>query len=141
MAHPNEELLRRGYQAFETGDIDALTADWADDVEWISRGPNPLAGTYRGKDQVLGMLGKIAEISDGTFRLEVRKIMADDDCVTVLVDSEATIGGETIRDSAVHLYDIEDGKIRRGRFFFQDPTPFNEAATRESERRLATAGA
>jgi ketosteroid isomerase-like protein len=34
MAHPNEDLLRRGYQAFSTGDMDTVLSLMADDIAW-----------------------------------------------------------------------------------------------------------
>jgi ketosteroid isomerase-like protein len=50
MAHPNEELVRRGYQAFATGDVATLNELFADDIVWHAPGRNQLAGTYRGKE-------------------------------------------------------------------------------------------
>ena len=50
MAHPNEELLRNGYAAFEKGDLDTLRGLFADDIVWHSPGKGPLACDYRGID-------------------------------------------------------------------------------------------
>jgi ketosteroid isomerase-like protein len=34
MAHPNEDLLRRGYEAFAAGDINTVLAIFSDDIAW-----------------------------------------------------------------------------------------------------------
>ena len=34
MAHPNEDLARRGYEAFAKGDLDTLNSLMTDDLVW-----------------------------------------------------------------------------------------------------------
>lgn len=50
--HPNAQVLREGYEAFSTGDMDTLNRLFADDVVWHEGGRNPLSGEYKGKEQV-----------------------------------------------------------------------------------------
>ena len=52
--HPNLELLRRGYAAYGSGDMDTINELFADDVVWHVAGRNPLSGDYNGKEQVFG---------------------------------------------------------------------------------------
>ena len=59
MAHSNEDLARRGYDAFTRGDMQAVSDVFADDIVWHVGGRSPLAGDYRGKDEVLGFLAKL----------------------------------------------------------------------------------
>jgi ketosteroid isomerase-like protein len=61
MAHPNEELTRRGYAAFATGDMVALDELFADDVIWHVGGRSPLSGDYKGKEAVFAMFGRLAQ--------------------------------------------------------------------------------
>jgi ketosteroid isomerase-like protein len=49
---PAVELVRRSYDAFARGDLDAVLADLADDVEWQQAQGLPHGGTYRGRDAV-----------------------------------------------------------------------------------------
>ncbi len=56
MAHPNEELLRRGYDAFTKGDMEAVNELFADDIVWHNAGRDQFAGDYHGKDEVFGLL-------------------------------------------------------------------------------------
>jgi hypothetical protein len=50
--HPNVELLRRGYAAYNTGDMATINELFADDIEWHVPGRSELAGDYHGKDEV-----------------------------------------------------------------------------------------
>ena len=34
MTHPNEELLRKGYEAYERGDGETVESVMADEIEW-----------------------------------------------------------------------------------------------------------
>src|SRR5205823_1359716 len=79
MAHPNEDLVRRGYEAFATGDMATLNELFADDVVWHAPGHNELAGTFRGKDEVFANLQKNMELTGGTFKLEIHDLLADDE--------------------------------------------------------------
>ena len=56
MTHPNANLLRNAYDAFARGDLDAAVADFTDDVMFNIPGKSPLAGEYRGKEQVIAYL-------------------------------------------------------------------------------------
>ncbi len=44
MAHPNEELLRRGYEAFAKGDLDTVMSIFDEDIVWHEPGRNALGG-------------------------------------------------------------------------------------------------
>ena len=51
----NTDALKRGYDAFNQGDADAVAELYEDDVRW--EGPNtegfPMSGVHEGKDAVL----------------------------------------------------------------------------------------
>jgi len=110
MAHPNEELLRQGFQAFSKGDMETLAALLADDVVFHFPGRGPLAGDHRGKDQVLATLAKQAELSGGTFRVELHDVLANDDHGVVLSKVSAEREGRTWGDNGVLVFHIKDGK-------------------------------
>lgn len=112
MAHPNEELTRRGYEAFANGDMEALDELFADDVSWYVPGNNPLSGEYRGKDEVFGFFGRVAEESGGTFRLELHDVLANDDHAVALVKTYGERNGRSLDGAPqVHVSHIEDGQI------------------------------
>lgn len=116
MAHPNEELARRGYEAFGKGDMDTLNELFADDIVWHVPGRNALAGDYRGKDEVIGLFGKTAEISGGTFKLEIHDLLANDEHVVALVRATGQREGSSLDDNAVQVLHVKDGKVTESWF-------------------------
>jgi ketosteroid isomerase-like protein len=60
---PKIEAVQRLYAAFGRGDIDGVTAELADDVDWAAEAANssaPWYGSYRGKGEVPGFFKAIA---------------------------------------------------------------------------------
>jgi uncharacterized protein len=111
MAHPNEELVRRGYRAFEAGDLDTLREQLDPNVVWHVVGRGPLAGDYRGIDEVFGFFGKIVELTGGTFELDVHDILANDEHAVVLVRARGERGGKKLEDPQAHVLHVKDGKV------------------------------
>jgi ketosteroid isomerase-like protein len=92
-AEENTRLVQRAYEAFGRGDIAALGEMMADDIEWVDPGDpddDPNAGTFEGKEAVLGWFGGVASTLDYTT-FEPREFIAQNDKVVSLVYSEATV--------------------------------------------------
>ena len=70
-------LARRGYQAFNSGDLDTLRSILSHDVVQHVPGHSQLAGAYKGIDAVLGYYGKLAELTDGHFRADLIDVCGD----------------------------------------------------------------
>jgi ketosteroid isomerase-like protein len=111
MRHPNVELLQAHIDALGRGDIPAAMSFYSDDVVFHYPGRNPLSGDYRGKDQVLALLGAAYELTDGSFRPEVHDILVSDDHVAALTIVHATRDGTPVEWQSVDLYHVRDGKI------------------------------
>jgi len=47
MAHPNEELLRQGNEAFAAGEVDKVLALFAEDIVWHVGGTSQISGDYQ----------------------------------------------------------------------------------------------
>jgi ketosteroid isomerase-like protein len=111
MAHPNEDLVREGYAAFGRGDVEALQSQFfAPDIRWHFPGQSPFAGHYSGLAEVLGWLGRSAEVSGGTLRTELHDVIGNDDHVVALVNVRAEREGKTLNDNSVQVFHIRDGK-------------------------------
>ena len=111
MAHPNEELVRKGFDAFGKGDMDTIRGLFADDIVWHAPGRGPLAGDFRGIDEVLQQFGRVFEMTGGTFSLEIHDILANDDHVVALVHAEGERGGKKLAQNGVQVFHIKDGKV------------------------------
>lgn len=98
MAHPNEDLVRRGYAAFGSGDMAKLRELFADDLVWHVGGRSPIAGDYKGKDEVL-VCTRLAERAGGALRLDVHDVLANDEHVVALVKVTAEREGKRLSDN------------------------------------------
>ena len=110
MTHPNEELLSRGFEAFSKGDMGAVAALFADDIVWHSPGRGPLSGDHRGKDQVLGMFAKQAELTGGTFRVELHALLANDEHGVALTSASGEREGKAWEGKSVLVFHVREGK-------------------------------
>jgi uncharacterized protein len=111
MAHPNEDLVRRGYEAFATGDMATLNELFSDDLVWHVPGHNPLSGDFHGKDEVFSSFQKVGELSGGTFKLDIHAILADDEHAVVLTRSTGQREGRTLDDKTVQVFHLKDRKV------------------------------
>ncbi len=89
----------------------------ADDIEWVAPGnPNvdPSAGTYDGREAVLGWFGTLAENLD--FQVfEPREFIAQGDKLVSLVYAEATVRSnvQKVVNHEAHVWTFRDGKVAR----------------------------
>ena len=114
--HPNVQLLRDFYEAqgrFYAGEAgpEAVTDLLADDIAWHVPGSNAIAGDYRGRDAVLDYFARRRDKADRSFRVTVRRTLADDEYVLQLAGGRATLGGRVREWETVGVYRIADGRI------------------------------
>lgn len=56
----NADLVRRGYEAFISGDMATLREIFAEDAVWHVAGSGVLSGTKQGPDAILAYFGELA---------------------------------------------------------------------------------
>jgi hypothetical protein len=112
MAHPNEGLVRRGFDAYSRGDVQALLTEFlSPDVVWHAPGRGPLAGDHAGLEAVGAYFAKVAELSGSTHRVEVHDVFGNDENVVALHAARAERGDKRLDLDALHLFHVRDGKI------------------------------
>ena len=109
--HPNVARLKDGYAAFAKGDLAGLNDLFAEDLLWHTGGRSQVAGDYRGREAVYGLVGKLMEITDGSFRLDLHAVFADDEHGVALVAATASRGGRSITVNEAHVFHLRDGKV------------------------------
>ncbi len=102
----NIEVIKKGYDAFAAGDVETLMSLFDDNIEWIQPGESTISGTYHGKGELGEYLKRLGEKAP---TISPHRFIADGD--TVVVFSQATVGGETSQD--VEVYTLRDGKSVR----------------------------
>ena len=111
----NTDALKRGYDAFNAGDADALAELYEDDVRW--EGPNaegvPMSGTYEGKDAVMQALGSIGDDFE-EFRVTPDEMIEQGGTVVALSHIEAkTKSGNELKSPSVEIWRMSGGKVSR----------------------------
>ena len=124
--HPNVARIRDGYAAFAKGDFAVLNDLFAEDLVWHNGGRNQLSGDYRGRDAVYGSFGKLAEVTEGSFHLDLHAVFADDEHGAALVVSTASKGGRSITTNEAHIFHLRDGKVVEFWNASTDPYAFDE---------------
>ena len=92
----------------------------SDDVRYHIYGRSKVSGDYVGKDEVLGFVGKLVELSGGTFRIQVLDILANDEHGVVLTRETARHDGKTLDNHAVHVWDMREGTCTGFRGYNED---------------------
>lgn len=112
MAHPNEDLIRRGFEAYGRGDIQALQTEFfSPDIVWHMPGRGPLAGDHAGAEAVGAHFARLAELSGGTHRVELHDVIGNDDHVVALHAARAERPGKQLDVNAMQVFHVRDGKI------------------------------
>lgn len=109
--HPNVMRMREGYEAFGKGDLDRLRQLWRPDIRWHEPGSNLLSGHRTGTDEVFALFGRLFEITEGSFRAEVRATFADDTDGVAVVRLIGHRGDRAMDVVAAHLFRYEDGLV------------------------------
>ncbi|NEV76614.1 nuclear transport factor 2 family protein [Rhodopseudomonas sp. BR0C11] len=111
----HRDLIRRTYEGSSEENGRNLLAVLHPDVEWTEAEGFPYAGTYVGVDALMaGVFARLASEWIG-YRAEVHTYLADGDRVAAFGVYSGTYKatGKTMRAAFAHLYEIQDGKIRR----------------------------
>ena len=110
-AEQNATTIRRGYEAFNTGDMATLTEVFAEEVVWHNSGRGRFAGEKRGRDATFAYFGQIAELTDGTFRAELHDAVASEAHVAGIQTNTGTRNGKTLNLKFVIVFHLEGGRI------------------------------
>ena len=116
MSERNVAIARSAIEAFNRGDVDAVLALAAPDVEVYAPPDSPNPGRYVGYEGYLRWSGQWLEAWE-TFTLDLLDIEAVDDRHVVAVvrqNGHGRLSGLEVTMAGAHLYEIDaDGKIVR----------------------------
>ena len=75
--HPNATVFRRGYEAFNSGDMDTIRELFDENIVWHAGGRNRFSRDAHGIDETLGFFLELMQATDGTFHVDVHDIIAE----------------------------------------------------------------
>lgn len=118
--HPNVELFRRGYTAFQSGDLETVASLFSPDIVWHLAGHNHHSGDHKGIDNVLALFGRNFAETNGTFKTEVHDIVANDTHGVAIATISGEKDGKTLSDRYTHVAHFADGKLTEAWIFQED---------------------
>jgi uncharacterized protein len=123
----NEQAIRAMYEACAQRNWEAVGAPFADEVAWHEPGEEHHSGTFRGRDDVVALLQKLVQVTEGTFQLEPVDFLNLDKHSAVTVRWWAERGGVRSEGREIAVYRLEDGQITEVTFFNEpgDPATFS----------------
>lgn len=114
----NIDIAKTYIKAVQTGDQATLGGIISPDVLWHQPGNNQFSGTHRSMAAVGPMLGKMMEVSKGTFAItRADHYMANGDWVAITLEFAGEANGIKFKQLGVDLLRIEGGKIVEVRLF------------------------
>ena len=126
-ADENAAIMRRAYEAFNTGDMETLIELFDESAVWHLPGRSSMANDYQGRDATLAYFGQIGQESGGTFQAELQDLTADeDDRVVGIQRSTADRNGKHLDVGNCIVFQLKDGRITDGREHFEDLYAWDE---------------
>jgi ketosteroid isomerase-like protein len=110
----NAEVAKGAYEAFARGDIEAVLASFAEDVEWYEAEGVPWGGLHHGRDEVArNVFGVLIETFDDYGATPERYIESGD--TVVVLGRYSGVGrksGKTLDAAFAHVWNLEGGRLK-----------------------------
>ena len=126
-ADENVAIMRRGYAAFNSGDLNTLVELFDEGAVWHLPGRSRFADDYQGREATLDYFGQLAQETGGTFQAELQHLLADnEDRVIGIQRSTAERDGKRLDVGNCIVFQLKDGRITDGREHFHDLYAWDE---------------
>ena len=126
-AAENAAVIRRGYEAFNAGDMNTLTELFDENASWHTPGRSSLAGDHEGREAAFAQFGRYGGETGGTFKAELQHLLADDEGRVVGIHhNSAERDGKHLDVDCCIVFAVEGGRITDGREHFYDLHAWDE---------------
>lgn len=126
-AEKNAKTVRRGYEAFNSGDMKTLTEIFDERAVWHTPGRSFLAGDYKGREATFAHFGQFGEGTGGTFKAVLKDVFAsEDDRVVGFHHNTAKRKGKNLDVWCCLVFEFKDGRVIDGREYFFDLYAWDE---------------
>jgi len=131
VTRPWQQRCRRSYQqAVAAGDLDSARQVFHPDVTYAVAGDSALTGTYRGPDAVMGYLGRLMELTRGTYTISRMRWVTSPDRVGLLTLNHAERDGKRLSWDELIVFEFVDGLKKRISHFSGDQQSLDELLPR-----------
>jgi uncharacterized protein len=115
----NADVVRRAFDAFNTGDAATLRELIAEDAVWHWPGQAPVCGVHKGREAIFAVFGQVAELCPD-YQSQLVDLLAGDERVVAITRATGSRPGKTTDSQAVDVFSVRDGKIAGWRFYPED---------------------
>ncbi len=105
------ELVQKFYNSLAEGDFETVNSLLTDDLIWHQPGKGVISGSYEGKERVFAHLSKMAELSKGSFGIEVEYLTDNKNLVAVSVHFSLSVDNISMKMRGIDIFRIEENKI------------------------------
>jgi uncharacterized protein len=116
----NLDVVRRAFDAFQAGDVEALTKSFAPNVQYRVPPAGKFTGDYRGVSAVMEFFAQVAHESEGSFRATLVDLAASGNRVFALYKISGKRGGKTLDSTDVIVSTLADGAITEATVYSGD---------------------
>jgi pSer/pThr/pTyr-binding forkhead associated (FHA) protein/ketosteroid isomerase-like protein len=114
------EHVNEAYAALSSNDMGLIRQYWAEDMVWQVPGHNELSGWYYSRDEFLAFMGKVGQLSDGSFRMDpiAEHVLVTGEYSVDLTRNRGYRKGEkekTMDIEVAHVLRWKDGKVVAGK--------------------------
>jgi ketosteroid isomerase-like protein len=113
VASDNTELVKRGYEAWNRGDVEGVLAFLDPQIEWRGYTHIPESGTLEGRDEVKAWLERFLDAWE-ELEIEVTELIDAGDQVVALVQFRGSGKGSGVPvegGTDAHAWTVRDGRI------------------------------
>src|SRR5581483_9097493 len=107
-AQQDEASIRRGYDAFNRGDLATLSEVIAEDAVWHPAGTHRLAGEKRGREAIFAYFGALGAAG---VHVELHDVVAGERHAAGMHTTVGQQGGKQIRARVALVFHMRDGRI------------------------------
>jgi ketosteroid isomerase-like protein len=122
----NADLVRRGYEAFSSGDMATLNELFAEDAVWHAPGSGDLSGTKQGREAIMAFFGELMSRTGGTLKVTLQDVIGGDDHTIGLHGNYAERDGKILDQDAVLVFHLRGGRVSEVQEFFEDTAAADE---------------
>jgi hypothetical protein len=123
----NAAVVRRGYDAFNAADLEALTELFDERASWHTPGRSPLAGDRQDRDATFAQFARYVGETGGTFKAQLQRVLTDEDGRVIGIHrNTAEREGKQLDVYCCIVFEVEDGRITDGREHFYDLHAWDE---------------
>ena len=120
-AAENVATVRRGYEAFNTGDMKTLKELFDERASWHTPGRGSLAGDHKGREATFAYFGQLGQGTAGTFQAKLDHLYSDESGRVVGVHHTiADREGKHLDVECCLVFELKNGRITNGREHFDD---------------------